>query len=320
MEYRMLGRSGVQVSAIGLGGNTFGGAGCDERQTAAIVHRALELGINHFDCADTYGGGGGAERNLGAALKGHRDDVIIATKTGFPLGSGPNSDGLSRRRIINNCEASLRRLGTDYVDIFYLHRPDARTDIDESLEALNDLVRQGKVRYAACSNYPGWGIAQLCERAMANGWAVPIVTQSLYNLLTRDIEREVIPAATAYGMSVVPYSPLAGGLLTGKYRPGEPPPPGTRGARSPRIMKLLEGEVMAAVGALIDFAAARGKTGGELALAWLLAQPSTCSVIAGVTSPEQVDANVKALDWTLSDEELAEIERIVAAVPPGLDT
>lgn len=316
----MLGRSGVRVSAIGLGGNTFGGAGCDERQTAAIVQRALELGINHFDCADTYGAGGGSERNLGAALAGQRDEVIVATKTGFPLGSGPNADGLSRRRIINNCEASLQRLGMDYVDIFYLHRPDPRTDIDESLDALNDLVRQGKVRYAACSNYPGWGIAQLCERATRNGWAVPIVSQSLYNLLSRDIEREVIPAAMAYGLSIVPFSPLAGGLLTGKYRPGEAPPPGTRGARSPRIAKLLEGEVMAAVSALIAFAEARGKTGGELALAWMLAQPSVCSVIAGVTDPAQVDANVKALDWKLSSDDQAEIEQIVANVPAGLDT
>jgi aryl-alcohol dehydrogenase-like predicted oxidoreductase len=155
---------------------------------------------------------------------------------------------------------------------------------------------------------------------MQHGWAVPIVSQSLYNLLSRDIEREVIPAATAYGMSIVPFSPLAGGLLTGKYQPGEPPPPGTRGARSPRIARLLEGEVMSVVEQLLAFAQERGKSGGDLALAWMLAQPSVCSVIAGVTTPEQVNANVRALDWTLSDEEMAEIEGIVADVPPGLET
>ncbi|RIK38691.1 MAG: aldo/keto reductase [Chloroflexi bacterium] len=320
MEYRLLGRSGLRVSAIGLGGNTFGGAGCDAQQTAAIVDRALELGINHFDCADTYGAGGGSERNLGAALAGRRDDAIVATKTGFPLGSGPNADGLSRRRIINNCEASLKRLGMDYVDIFYLHRPDPRTDIDESLDALNDLVRQGKVRYAACSNYSGWEIARMVERAQRHGWAAPVVSQSRYSVLSREVELDVVPATLAYGMSIVPYSPLAGGLLTGKYRAGEPPPAGTRAARSARMQELLNNAGMAVVERLLAFARERGHTGGDLALAWLLAQPTVCSVIAGVTSPEQVSANVAALDWKLSAEELAEIDAIVADWPAGLDT
>lgn len=315
----MLGRSGVMVSAVGLGGNTFGRA-CNEQQTAAVVHRALDLGVNHFDCADTYGGGGVSERFLGAALRGRRDDAIVATKTGFPLGSGPNSDGLSRRRIINNREASLTRLGMDYVDIFYLHRPDERTDIDESLDALNDLVRQGKVRYAACSNYSGWEIARLCERAMARGWAVPIVSQSLYNLLSRETARDVAPAVTAYGMGIVPFSPLAGGVLTGKYRLGEPVPAGARGYNNPRFERLLSEEIPRVVGELEAFAERHGRTVGELAVAWLLAQPGVCSVITGVTTPEQVDDNVKAVGWALAEEDLAEILGIVAGLPEGLDT
>jgi aryl-alcohol dehydrogenase-like predicted oxidoreductase len=319
MEYRMLGRSGVQVSAIGLGGNTFGRA-CDERQTAAVVHQALELGINHFDCADTYGGGGVSEQYLGTALRDRRDQAIIATKTGYPLGSGPNADGLSRWRIINNCETSLRRLGTDYIDIYYLHRPDPRTDVEESLDALNDLVRQGKVRYAACSNYSGWEIARLCERAMARGFAVPIVSQSLYNLLSRDTGHDVAPAALAYGMGIVPFSPLAGGLLTGKYVPNQPPPPGTRGHTSPRFERLLADDVLGVVGELRSFADARGRSVGDLALAWLLAQPGVCSVITGVTSPEQVTANVKAVAWQLTAEEVAEVNGIAAQAPQGLVT
>lgn len=319
MEYRKLGQSGVRISAIGLGGNTFGRA-CDERQTASVVHRALDIGINHFDCADTYGGGGVSERYLGAALKDRRYDAVIATKTGFPLGEGPNNAGLSRRRIINCCEASLERLGTDYVDIFYLHRPDDLTDIEESLEALNDLVRQGKVRYAACSNYRGWEIARLCERALAQGWAVPIVTQSLYNLLSRATADDITPAVLAYGMGIVPFSPLAGGLLTGKYVADKPAPAGTRGASSPQFKRLLQLDVLEVVAALQLFAQERGRTVGELALAWLLAQPGVCSVITGVTSPEQVDANAGAVGWQLTDDELATIGGIVNRLPEGLDT
>lgn len=319
MEYRNFGASGYQVSAIGLGGNTFGRA-CDERQTAAVVHRALELGINHFDCADTYGGGGISEEYLGKALRGNRHEVFLTTKTGFPLGDGPNNDGLSRRRIINNLEASLKRLGTEYVDLFYLHRPDPRTHIDESLDAANDLVRQGKVRYIACSNYPGWEIARMCERAWAHGWAPPIASQSRYNLLSREIEAEVIPACTAYGMGIVPFSPLAGGLLTGKYQLGQPIPEGTRASYSPRFERLLQDDVLGVIGSLKDLAQARGMTLTQFSLAWLLANPAVSSVITGVTTPEQVDHNVSALDHTLSAEDLAEIDRIVASLPEGLDT
>lgn len=319
MHYRPFGRSGFQVSAIGLGGNTFGRA-CDERETAAVVHRALELGINHFDCADTYGGGGVSERYLGKALAGRRYEVILTTKTGFPLGEGPNADGLSRRRIINNLEASLKRLGTDYVDVFYLHRPDPRTDIEESLEAVDDLVRQGKVRYAACSNYPGWEIARLVERSLANGWSVPIVSQSIFNMYARDVAKDITPVLEAYGMGMVPYSPLAGGIFTGKYKPGQGAPAGTRAHGNVRMERLVQDDILGPVAELDDYARERGYSVGQLAVAWLLAQPTVCSVITGVTRPEQVDQNAAAADITLTPEDMAAIDRIVAKMPAELDT
>jgi aryl-alcohol dehydrogenase-like predicted oxidoreductase len=318
MQYRPFGRSGFQVSAIGLGGNTFGRA-CDERATAAVVQRALELGINHFDCADTYGGGGVSEEYLGKALKGHRDEVVIATKTGFPLGMGPNSDGLSRRRIINNLEASLQRLGTDYVDVFYLHRPDPRTDIDESLQAVDDLVRQGKVRYAACSNYPGWQIARMVERAMARGWAVPIVSQSVFNMHARSVASDITPVLQAYGMGLVPYSPLGGGIFTGKYERGQAAPEGTRAHGNARMQRLLQDDVLGPISELEDFARQRGHSLAELAVAWLLAQPTVCSVITGVTRPEQVDQNARAFNIALDADDLAEIDLIVGQMPANLE-
>lgn len=319
MEYRLFGRSGFQVSVIGLGGNTFGRA-CDERQTAEVVAKALGLGVNHFDCADTYGGGGVSERFLGKALGSRRKDVIVTTKTGFPLGSGPNSDGLSRWRIIKNCEESLQRLGTDYIDVYYLHRPDPRTDIDESLGALDDLVRQGKVRYAACSNYAGWEIARICERTLAHGWPAPIVSQSRYSLLSRQIESEVVPACLAYGLGVVPFSPLAGGLLTGKYRAGQAVEPGVRGYGNARFERLLQADVLGVVARLNDFAESRGQSLGAVAVAWLLAQPAVTSVITGVTTLAQVEANVAAADVFLSIEDLAELSAIAADVPAAIDT
>ena len=314
MQYRSFGHSGLQISAIGLGGNTFGRA-CDEQQTAEVVDRALELGVNHFDCADSYGGGGVFERYLGAALHGKREQAIIATKTGFPFSDGPNSDGLSRWRIIQNCEASLMRLGTDYIDVYYLHRPDARTPIEESLRALDDLMRQGKIRYGACSNYSGWEIARLCERSTAHGWTTPIVSQSNYSILAREIEADVIPACAAYGLGIVPFSPLAGGLLTGKYRAGEPIQAGVRGYGNPRFERLVASNTMTTVERIDDFAKQRGYTITQVALAWLLSQPVVSSVITGVTSPAQVTANISALECTLSSEDLESLDAIVSEQP-----
>lgn len=316
MEYRRLGSSGVLVSAIGLGGNTFGRY-CDEKQTAAVVHRALDLGVNHIDTADMYSRGV-SEEYIGRAIAGRRQEVVLATKTGFPLHEGPNGQGLSRRRIIASLDASLKRLGTDYVDLFYLHRPDPDTPIDESLRALDDLVRAGKVRYAAISNYAGWQVADIMGRCARHGYAAPVVSQSLYNVLERGIEHELVPACRYYGLGIIPYSPLAGGFLTGKYRPGEPVPPGVRGYDNPAWQhRWLTEQNFRKLAALEGFAAEHGRTVGELALAWLVAQPIVSSVIAGATSPEQVEANVRAGEWRLSPADLEEIERRLAAAEEG---
>jgi len=312
MEYRRLGNSGVSVSVIGLGGNTFGRY-CDARQTEAIIHRALELGINHIDTADTYSRGL-SEEYIGKAIAGRRDQVVLATKTGFPLDEGPNGQGLSRRRIIASLEASLRRLGTDYVDLFYLHRPDPQTPIEESLRALDDLVRAGKVRYPAVSNYAAWQVVDIMGRCERRGYAPPVVSQSLYNVLERGIEQELIPACRCYGLGIIPYSPLAGGFLSGKYRPGEPVPPGVRGYDNPTWQqRWLTERNFRILGALDVFATRRGRSVGELALAWLVAQPVVSSVIAGATSPEQVESNARAADWRLSSGELAELEQCLTA-------
>jgi len=308
MEYRRFGRSGVLVSVIGLGGNTFGRY-CDAQQTAAVIHRALELGINHIDTADTYSRGL-SEEYIGKAIAGRRDEVVLATKTGFPLHEGPNGQGLSRRRIIASVEASLRRLGTDYIDLFYLHRPDPHTPIDESLRALDDLVRSGKVRYAGISNYAGWQVADIVHRCERAGYVVPVVSQSPYNLIDRSIEAELIPACEAFGLGIIPYSPLAGGFLTGKYRPDMPVPPGTRGYDNEAFQRRwLTPRNFHLLSVLEAFAAERDHTVAELAVAWLVAQPIVSSVIAGATKPEQVEANVTAASWKLTPDDLAELTR-----------
>ena len=307
MEYRQRGQAGVAVSAIGLGGNTFGRI--DANTSARVIHQALDLDINFIDTADTYSHGL-SEEYIGRAIADRRDAVILATKTGYPFDEGPNGQGLAYRRIVQQVEGSLRRLGTDYIDVYYLHRPDPRTPIAESLRALDDLVRAGKIRYAACSNYAGWQIAEMVEIADRRGYVPPVVSQSPDNVLDRAIEDEIVPACAHYGLGIVPYGPLAGGFLPGKYRPGSPPPAGTRGAGSERWQRQqLTERRFRALDVLEGFTAEHGLTVGELAVAWLLAQPVICSVITGATKPEQVVANVMAADWLLSPGDLAEIER-----------
>jgi len=311
MQYRQLGGSGLRVSAVGLGGNTFGRY-CDAERTAAVIHRALDLGMNHIDTADSYGRGI-SEEYIGRAIAGRRDAVIIATKVGFATGDGPNDQGLSYRRVIASCEASLRRLGTDYIDLYYLHRPDPSTPLAETLRAFDDLVRQGKVRYVGFSNHPAWQICEalwICDR---RGYLPPVVTQSRYNLLDREIEREILPFCRAHRVGIIPYAPLAGGLLTGKYRPGEPIPPGVRGYENPGFQRQLTARNFALIDRLAAFARDRDRTVGELAIAWLLSHPEVCSVIAGATSPEQVTANARAADWTLTAEDLAAVDSILAS-------
>ena len=309
MEYRSLGRSGLQVSAVGLGCNNFGRR-CDQEQTTAVVQKALELGITFFDTADIYGPRGLSEEFLGKALQGHRREALIATKFVGPMGEGPLWGGASRRYIIEAAEASLERLGTDHIDLYQVHFPDARTPSEETLRALDDLVRQGKVRYIGCSNYAGWQVVEAQWITRTEHLSPLISAQNQYNLLDRRIERELVPASKAYGLGILPYFPLASGFLTGKYRSGESPPEGTRLAAGPMGARILTDENFETLSKLEGFAEAAGHSMLELAIGWLASQPHVASVMAGATKPEQVEQNVKAAEWRLTTEELAEVDTI----------
>ena len=302
MKYRTLGRTGVQISTVVLGGNTFG-AGVDEAGTKAVVARALELGINFVDTAESYSAGV-SETLLGKALAGHRDEFVLATKTG----SGQEPPGrLSRMRIVARLEASLRRLGTDYVDVYYFHFPDPATPLEESLRALEDLVRSGKVLYPAVSNHAAWRVAEMQGIAQRHDWSTVVCAQNGYNLLQRDVERELLPACEHLGVSFIPHSPLAGGLLTGKYRRGAPLPAGSRYARTERMRGMLSDKNFDALERYEAFSASRGKAVGDLAIAWLLTRPSVASVIAGVTSVAQLEEHARAGEWELTSEEIKDL-------------
>ncbi len=306
MEYRQLGRSGLKVSAIGLGGNTFGN-GADEAQTARIIHRALDIGINFIDTADAYSRGV-SEQFIGKAIAGRRQQAIVATKVYGRMGDGPNDGGLSRKHVVEGIEASLKRLDTDYVDRDQLHNVDQATPIFETLATLEDLVRQGKVRYVGCSNFAAWQICEALWAADRKNLTPFVSVQPRYNILDRAIERELVPFCRQYGIGIVPYSPLAGGILTGKYRLGEAPAADTRAGRNPRLQRQLNEEMLGKVGALDAWARRQGHGVGELALAWLLSRPEVSTIIAGATRPEQVDQNAEAADWKLSPDDLKAID------------
>ena len=319
MQLRRLGRSGLTVSVVGLGCNNLGrrGAATETQEGAdAVVHAALDAGITLFDTADTYGAEPGlSERMLGAALGRRRDEVVLATKFGMDLrgANGPDFDARgSRRYIMTAVEASLRRLGTDHIDLYQFHTPDPRTPIEETLDALDDLVRQGKVRYIGHSNRAGWQIAEAEFVARDRGGARFISSQSHYNLLDRRAELEVTPAAEAYGLGVLPYFPLASGLLTGKYSSGVAPE-GSRLTHS-RQHVLAEAD-LDQLRSFGEFARERGLTELEVAFSWLATRPSVSSVIAGATRPEQVRANAAAADWTPTPEDEAALEEIFPAAP-----
>ena len=306
MEYRKLGRAGVNVSAVGVGCNQFGNK-VDCEGTRAIAHRALDLGLNFFDTADVYGNRGGSEECLGEALAGEWQRVVLATKGRSRMGEGPNDEGVSRYHILNAVEASLRRLKTDHIDLYQIHSWDDGTPIEEMMRALDDLVRTGKVRYIGASNFTAWQLCRSNDVAEMMGWESFVTLQPEYHMLEREIEREVIPYCRWANVGILPYFPLAGGFLTGKYQRGEAPPPGSRGERSPYVQKYLTDANFDILDKLRAFARARGRTMGELAIAWLLSQPQVCSVISGATRPEQVTANAAASGWALSPDELAEI-------------
>ncbi len=305
MEYRNIGGSGLQVSVVGLGCNNFGRR-LDADATRAVVSRCLDLGINFFDTADVYGGEGRSEQFLGAALKGKRQDVVVATK----FGGGDPPTGGSRRRIMRAVEDSLRRLGTDYIDLYQLHTPDARTPILETMRALDDLVRQGKVRYVGHSNFNGWQAAEAHYVARYEGLTPFISAQNQWSLANRAAEQELVPASERYGLGVLPYFPLASGLLTGKYRRGQAAPQGTRLADKSAGERWLTDANLDLVEKLEGFAKQRGHSLLELAIGWLASHRVVPSVIAGATKPEQVDANVAAVAWKLTPDEMAEADRI----------
>ncbi|MGE0230137.1 MAG: aldo/keto reductase [Dehalococcoidia bacterium] len=310
MEYRKLGRSGLEVSIVGLGTNNFGQRMTDPKAAEAVVHACLDEGINLFDTADVYGGRGPSEEFLGKALKGHRQEAVIATKFASPMGEGPMTSGGSRRWIMQAVEDSLRRLGTDYIDLYQVHRPDASTPEEETLRALDDLVSSGKVRYIGNSNYSGWQIANSHWIAETRGYAPFVSAQNEYSLLNRRIEAEVVPAAEKFGLGILPFFPLASGLLTGKYQRGAGGPEGARLSSGPMADRMLTDKNFDTVEALQEFATQRGHTLLELAFSWLATQTFVGSVIAGATKPEQVKANAQAAAWRLTAEEMAEVDRI----------
>jgi aryl-alcohol dehydrogenase-like predicted oxidoreductase len=310
MEYRNLGKSGLQVSVVGLGCNNFG-MRIDEAQTKAVVDKALESGINFFDTADVYGGRGKSEEFLGAALKGRRREAIVATKFRSPMGEGPLWAGGSRRYIFEAVDDSLRRLGTDYIDLYQIHAPDRATPIEETMRALDDVVRSGKVRYIGCSNYDGWQVVEAQWIARTEHHMPFISAQNQYNLLERRVERELLPVCEQYGLGMLPYFPLASGFLTGKYRPGQAPPEGTRLAlMGERAKQALSDQNFEVLSKLEAFAEQRGHGMIDLAVGWLSSHPVVSSVIAGATKPEQVEQNVRAGEWRLTAEEMAEVDSI----------
>jgi aryl-alcohol dehydrogenase-like predicted oxidoreductase len=312
MKYQSLGRSGLRVSAVGLGCNNFG-MRCDAAQTKAVVDKALDLGITLFDTADVYGSGQ-SEHLLGEALGARRQDVVVATKFGVPMGQGEYVRGGSRRYVRRAVEASLERLGTDWIDLYQIHFPDPTTPLAETVSALDELIREGKIRYAGCSNYAGWQLVESLWIAKTQGCEPFISAQNHYNLLERAVERELVPAAEAHGVGLLPYFPLASGLLTGKYERGKAPPSGTRLAGdSPFFKRVLTDANFDTVEKLSRFGEEHGKTLLEIAFAWLLAQKSVASVIAGATRPEQIEANVRAGEALLTAEEVEAVSRLAAA-------
>jgi aryl-alcohol dehydrogenase-like predicted oxidoreductase len=309
MEYRNLGKAGVKVSAIGIGCNQFGGK-VDADGTKAVVRRALDEGINFFDTADVYSNGR-SEEFLGAALEGERERVVLATKVRFKMGEGPNDVGASRYHILNAVEASMQRLRTNRIDLYQIHAWDESVPIEETMRALDDLVRAGKVRYVGASQFSAWQMAHSNALAEMMGWEQFVTVQAHYNLLERDVDRELAPYCAWAGVGILPYFPLAGGLLTGKYTRGEPPPAGSRGEFSPYVKNRLTDANFDKLDKLRAFADSRGHTLHDLAFAWLLSRKQIPSVIAGATTPEQVSENAKKIGWKLSEEELVELKEIL---------
>ncbi len=312
MHYRQLGNAGVRVSIIGLGTNRFGSDAVNQATVNNIIAACAEHGINFVDTADIYQGGR-SEELLGIALKGRWDKFVLATKFVIPTGEGPNDKGASRYHMMQAVEASLRRLQSDHIDLYYVHRWDEHTPVEETLRALDDLVRQGKVRYVGASNFAAWQLAHANLLATMRGWSPFVALQSEYHLFERAVEREALPYCRAQHVGFIPYFPLAGGFLTGKYKRGQAAPPGSRGESSKYVQGFMTDANYDKVEKLIAWADARGHTLNELAHAWLLAQHRVCSVISGATKLEQVLDNLRAADWALNADEVKEINAMLDA-------
>ena len=309
MEYRQLGKSGLRVSAIGLGTNQFGGK-VDQAGVNNIIDSAIDLGINFIDTADVYTKGQ-SETTLGVALRGKWHKVVLATKVYNATGEGPNDYGSSRYHIINGVDASLKRLQSEHIDVLQLHRYDATAPLDEILRALDDLVSAGKIRYIGASNYMAWQLAEANTVAEWHGWTRFVSVQNHYHMFERDIEREVLPYCKARNVGILPFFPLAGGFLTGKYRRGQAAPAGSRGESSPYVQKYMTDRNYDKVEAMEAWAQERGHTMGDLAHAWLLGHPEVSSVISGATSIDQIKANASSAGWKLSADEMAEVNKIL---------
>jgi len=312
MELRNLGCSGLRVSLVGLGCNNFG-MRLDANQTADVVNAALDAGITLFDTADMYGGRGDSERFLGKALGTKRSEIVLASKFGMAMDDEGIKIGAARRYIMQAVEDSLSRLGTDWIDLYQLHQFDPLTPIDETLRALDDLIRDGKVRYVGSSNLPAWRSTEAEFIARELGTNKFISCQEEWNVLNRAIEKDVMPMMEAYGLGMLPYFPLASGLLTGKYKK-DSMPEGARLTDMPRFANrgYVTDENFAKVGKLEAFAEERGHSLLELAFSWLAAQKVTGSVIAGATKPEQIQSNVAAASWKITADDLARIDEIVS--------
>lgn len=312
MKINNLGKSGLRVSQVGLGCNNFGGR-ADFEASRAVIHKALEVGITFFDTADTYGNRGGSETIMGQVLGSERKNIVLASKFGWAMDDEGIKKGGSRRYIMAAVHDSLKRLQTDWLDLYQFHRPDPLTPVEETMRALNDLIRHGMVRYIGVSNMPAWQVVEAQWIARDLGLEGFVSCQDEYSLLARSPEKELVPAMQAHGLGLIPYSPLASGMLTGKYRPDHMPAEGrltkyqsiASGVLTPRNWEIVQ--------KLQAFCDERGHTLLELAFSWLAARPQVASVIGGATRPEQIEANVAAANWALTPEELAIVDSITTA-------
>ena len=314
MEYRKLGSSGLEVSTVGLGTNNFGRR-MDFASTEKVLNACIDEGVTFIDTANVYSAGQ-SEEYIGRALGDRRSQLVLTTKAAGGMGEGPNRKGTSRKHLTGEIEASLKRLQTDYMDLFQVHFPDRSVPIEETLRTLDDLVRQGKVLYVGVSNFSAWETAEAVFTGRSLGLNQIVSIQSEYSLLRRDVEKELIPFCQAYNIGMIPYFPLASGFLTGKYKRGEALPEGTRLAGMPegpyKDRWLNEGNFQI-LDVLESFSQQRSHTVLELAIAWLNAQPQVASVISGATKPEQVEQNAKAADWQLSESDLQDLETALKA-------